>query len=34
MNKEKFDGLQERMKHLDMTFDEYCEYQMNAISDK
>jgi hypothetical protein len=32
MDKEKFDGLQERLKHLEMTFDEYCEYQMNAIS--
>ncbi len=34
MDKEKFEGLQERLKHLDMTFDEYCEYQMNAISSK
>jgi tetratricopeptide (TPR) repeat protein len=34
MNKEKFDGLQERLKHLDMTFDEYCDFQISAISVK
>lgn len=34
MNKEKFEGLQDRLKHLNMTFDEYCNFQISTVSNK
>lgn len=34
MEKDKRDGIKDRLKHLDMTFDEFIEYKMSAISQK
>jgi tetratricopeptide (TPR) repeat protein len=34
MDKDKRDGIKDRVKHLDMNFDEFITYKMNAISQK
>lgn len=34
MDKEKRKGIEERLKHLDMTFDEYIEFKMQDIVSK
>lgn len=34
MEKDKREGIKDRLKHLDMTFDEFIEYKMNAIAIK
>jgi hypothetical protein len=34
MEKDKREGIKDRLKHLDMNFDEFIEYKMNAISQK
>jgi hypothetical protein len=34
MEKDKRDGIKDRLKHLDMNFDEFIEYKMSAISEK
>lgn len=34
MEKDKREGIKDRLKHLDMTFDEFIEYKMNAITVK
>lgn len=34
MEKDKREGIKDRLKHLDMTFDEFIEYKMNAIVSK
>lgn len=34
MEKDKREGIKDRLKHLDMTFDEFIEYKMNAIASK
>ncbi|MFN5785196.1 MAG: hypothetical protein ACK457_04460 [Flavobacteriia bacterium] len=32
MDKDKKSGIKDRLKHLDMTFDEFIDYKMNAIT--
>jgi hypothetical protein len=32
MEKDKREGIKDRLNHLDMNFDEFIEYKMNAIS--
>lgn len=34
LDKEKKADLQERLKHIDMTFDEYIDYRINALAGK
>ncbi len=31
LDKDKRAGIKDRLKHLDMTFDEFIEYKMNSI---
>jgi len=32
LDKEKREGIEDRLKHIDMTFDQYIEYKMSAIA--
>lgn len=34
MDKDKREGIKDRLKHLDLTFDEFIDYKMNAIVSK
>jgi len=34
LDKEKRDGIRDRLNHLDMTFDEFINYKMNAMNVK
>jgi len=34
MEKDKREGIKDRLKHIDMTFDEFIKYKMNAIVSK
>lgn len=34
MDKDKKEGIKDRLKHIDMTFDEFIEYKMNAVAVK
>jgi hypothetical protein len=31
MDKEKQEGIHDRLKHIDMTFNEFIDYKMNSI---